>query len=240
MGNDLGSRTSEWFVPKFGPPGLRTFMGLLFLPYTGMVLAFVVLGSLLAPRIFWDRLIALEVIYFFALGIGAHALDALGSRSRKPWGSVFSRPQLWIFALLSLALAYGIAAYYMVVYVPLLWVPAVVEGFFVFAYNMEWFGGRFHSDNWFAFSWGFVPPVAGYIMQTNSLLFEVVLVGAATGLFSIVEIKASRPYKALKQRINGLTEEDGAAMSRYEMILKGISLGVILLTLGLLFRRVLS
>ena len=35
-------RTTEWFVPRFGPPRFRAIVGLLFLPYTGMVLAYTV------------------------------------------------------------------------------------------------------------------------------------------------------------------------------------------------------
>ena len=71
-------RTREWFVPTFGPPRFRTFVGLLFLPYTGMVLAYTVIGAMMAPHIHWDRVAAIVVIYFLALGVGAHALDALG------------------------------------------------------------------------------------------------------------------------------------------------------------------
>ena len=33
-------RGSEWFVPQFGPQRFRLMVGLLFLPYTGMVLSF--------------------------------------------------------------------------------------------------------------------------------------------------------------------------------------------------------
>jgi hypothetical protein len=238
MADKQGPRTSEWFVPGFGPPGFRSFLGLLFLPYTGMVLAFLLLGSLLAPRLYWNRLIALEVIYFLALGVGAHALDALGSKGVKPWGAVFTRPQLWIVALGALTAAYAIAVYYMVRYVPFLCSIAVLEGFFVFAYNMEWFGGRFHGDGWFAFSWGFLPVVAGYMMQTDGLSVEAVLVGGATSLFSLVEIKASRPYKDLKKRSARATDEELQIMRRLEAILKSISAGVILLALGLLVGRV--
>jgi hypothetical protein len=239
MATKTGSRTSEWFVPGFGPPLLRSFLGLLFLPYTAMVLSFLVLGSLLVPHVYWDRLFALEVIYFLALGIGAHALDALGSGSVKPWGAVFAKTQLWGLAAGSLALAYAVAIYYIIRYVPFLSCLAVLEGFFVFAYNMEWFEGKFHSDGWFAFSWGCLPVVAGYMMQTNSISIDAVFVAGAAGLFSLVEIKASRPYKALKQRSGVLSDEDGLTMRRYEAILKGISLGVVFLALGLLMRRVL-
>jgi len=219
------TRGSEWFVPSFGSTRFRSFVGLLFLPYTGMVLSFLVIGSVLAPRIHWDRLCALGMIYFLALGIGAHALDALGSPGAKPWGEVFSRRRLWALAIASLAIAYGLAIYYMVRYVPLLWSMALAEGFFVFAYNLEWFRGRFHSDNWFAFSWGFLPVLAGYIMQTNRVSVAALTIACAMALFSGVEIKASRPYKELKRLTGSRTEDERLLMMRYEAILKAISLG---------------
>ena len=232
-------RKSEWFVPKFGPPQFRLVMGLLFLPYTGMVLSFVVMGSMLADPIYGDRILAIVVIYFLGLGVAAHALDALGSRSAKPWGSVLTKRQLWLTAILSLAVAYLMAIYFMVRYVPLLWFVAIGEGFFVFAYNLEWFRGWFHTDEWFAFSWGFLPVLAGYIMQTNKISITALALGTSMALFSIVEIKASRPYKELKQRFPLLEEAEKSLMARYEAILKSISLGVILLGAGLLIWRML-
>jgi hypothetical protein len=234
----LVSRGGEWFVPQWGPLSFRTFVGLLFLPYTGMVLSFAVIGSLLAQRLYYDRLLAIVLIYFFGLGIAAHALDAIGSTGIKPWGAVFARSRLWLMAIVALLCAYGIACYYMIRYAPLLWIIAILEGFFVFAYNLEWFGGRFHTDRWFAFSWGALPVLAGYIIQTNSISFPVLILAAAMGLFSSVEIKASRPYKELKRRRPDLTAEDRLLLLRYETVLKCISLGVILLGGGLLLWRV--
>lgn len=234
----LPSRGSEWFVPKFGPLRFRTFIGLLFLPYTGMVLSFSVIGSLLAARIFYDRLLAIVIIYFFGLGIAAHALDALGSKGIKPWGTVFTKTQLWVVALVSLSVAYGIALYYMIQYVPLLFVVAILEGFFVFAYNLEWFGGRFHTDQWFAFSWGGLPVLAGYIMQTNSISLPALILALSMALFSSIEIKASRPYKELKRRLPDLDSDEQVLLQRYETILKCVSLGVMLLGVGLLIWRV--
>jgi len=228
-----GTRRSEWFVPKIGPPKFRSFIGLLFLPYTGMVLSFSVIGAMIASPLYWDRVLAIMVIYFLGLGIAAHALDALGSKTLKPWGTIFTRGQLWFMAALSLILAYLLAIYYMVRYVPVLWVLAISEGFFVFAYNLELFKGRFHTDTWFAFSWGFLPVLAGYIMQTNKISIAALTLAFAMALFSMVEIKASRPYKDLKQRIATLQEGERALMLRYEAILKSISLGVILLGTGL-------
>lgn len=231
-------RSSEWFVPRFGPDKFRKLMGLLFLPYTGMVLSFSVIGAMLAHPVHWDRVLATVIIFFLGLGIGAHALDAVGSKGTKPWGRVFSERGLWRAALSSIAAAYLIAIYYMIFFVPLLWIVALLEGFFVFAYNLEWFRGRFHTDGWFAFSWGGLPVLAGYILQTNSISAAALAVAAATGFFSLVEIKASRPYKALKSRRDPLTEEETSLMTRYEAILKSISVGVLFLGLGMLLWRV--
>jgi len=225
-------RLSEWFVPRWGPARLRVAIGLLFLPYTGMVLSYTVIGGMLAPSVAWDRVGALLVIYFLGLGIAAHALDALGSRGPKPWGEVFSRRSLWIVAAVALVIAYTIAGYYSVRYVPWLAVIALLEGFFVFAYNLEWWSGRFHTDGWFALSWGALPVLAGYVMQTNALSLAALLVAGAMAALSVVEITASRPYKTLK-RMPNRSEADAALAARYENILKSVSLGVIALGIGL-------
>ena len=234
----LPSRGAEWFVPRFGPLRFRAFIGLLFLPYTGMVLSFSVIGSILAAQVSYDRVLAIVIIYFLGLGIAAHSLDALGSKGIKPWGTVFTKTQLWVVALVALSFAYGIAVYYMIRYVPLLFVISVLEGFFVFAYNLEWFGGRFHTDRWFAFSWGSLPVLAGYIMQTNSISLSALSMALSMALFSSVEIKVSRPYKELKRRWPDLNEEEQALLQRDETLLKCISLGVILLGGGLLIWRI--
>jgi energy-converting hydrogenase Eha subunit B len=228
-------RRTEWFVPSFGPERFRVAVGLLFLPYTGMVLSFTVIGAMLAPAIYWDRVGAIMLIYFLALGIGAHALDAVGSRETKPWGQVFTRTQLWGLAVLSLVAAYAIGIWYMVQYTPLLWLIAIPEGFFVLAYNLEWFGGRLHRDSWFALSWGALPVLAGYVLQTNAISASALLVALAMALLSLVEIKASRPYKEYKR-----SNSDAAQAQHLEAILKSLSAGVIALAAGLLAWRLWS
>lgn len=230
-------RSSEWFVPKFGPPAFRLYAGLLFLPYTGMVLSYVVIGSMLAEHIHWDRVAAIVAAYFVALGIGAHALDAIGASGVKPWGEAFSRAQLWTLAAAAIVTAYAIAIYFAVYYVPLLWLIAIPEGFFLLAYNLEWFRGRFHTDGWFALSWGALPVLAGYVMQTNSVSLASLFVAASAGCLSLVEIKASRPYKEMKR--SGL-DASAPQVRMLEAILKSVSAGVILLGIGLALWRALA
>jgi hypothetical protein len=228
------SRLNEWFVPAFGPLRFRAAIGLLFLPYTGMVLAFTLIGSMLAETIHWDRVTAILTIYFLALGIGAHALDALGGQGSKPWGAAFSRRQLWLISTGAVVSAYGIGIYYMVRHAPLLWWIAIAEGFFLLAYNLEWFRGRFHTDAWFAVSWGGLPVLAGYVLQTNRLAPAALLIATAMAMLSLVEIRASRPYKTLKRRAvsESLSAVERVHMQQFESILKAVSLGVILLGVG--------
>jgi hypothetical protein len=234
----LLDRGAEWFVPKFGPLRFRSLVGLLFLPYTTMVLAYAAIGSAVAASLDWTRVLAIVIIYFLGLGVAAHALDALGSKAVKPWGTALSRRQLWILAAVTLTAAYIIAIYFMIRYVPWLGIVAVLEGFFVFAYNLEWFGGKFHTDGWFSFSWGFLPVLAGHLIQANKISVAAVVLASAMALFSRVEIKASRPYKELKKKRHSLPKEEKLLMRQYEMILKSISLGVILLGSGLLIWRI--
>ena len=73
-------RINEWFVPRFGPLKFRAFIGMLFLPYTGMCISFAIIGSMLSESISWDRVLSIFIIYFLALGVSAHAADNLGSK----------------------------------------------------------------------------------------------------------------------------------------------------------------
>ena len=127
-------RRQEWFVPSFGPLKFRVFIGLLFLPYTGMVLAYTVIGAALANN--FDKGLAggLIAIHFLALGIAAHALDALGSHAIKPWGVHFQPAQLWALAIISLIPVTAMGIFYAVNFAPLLWPIGLLEFFFLFAY----------------------------------------------------------------------------------------------------------
>jgi len=229
-----GTRMNEWFVPKFGPTRFRVFVGLLFLPYTGMCVSFTIIGSMLAGEIAWDRVGAIALIYTLALGVSAHVADSLGSKKAKPWGSYFTKAQLLALMAATLAAAYAIGIYYIVLFVPLLAVIAALEGFFLFAYNFEAFGGRLHNNFWFAVSWGSLPALAGYVMQANSISIVALFVSGLTWLVSYAEIRMSRPYKQLLQ--SGNHPEHA---KRLERGLKIISLVTIAFALTLASYRII-
>jgi hypothetical protein len=227
------SRMNEWYVPKFGPIKFKIFIGLLFLPYTGMCISFTVLGGLLALNINFERLFAICIIYFMSLGVAAHVADNIGSKKIKPWGDIFSKKQSWILIISSLFVSYLLGLYYIIYFTPLLLIVGVLESFFLFAYNFELFNGFFHTDFWFSFSWGILPFIAGYVIQTNSITISSILVSTITFILSYIEIRISRPYKIYKRN-----DINSNKVKSYEKYLKILSLGTIFSTMVLFFLKI--
>jgi len=232
MVND--SRLNEWFVPKFGPQKFRLFCGMLFLPYTGMCISFVVWGNLIADSIDFERLAVLVLIYFVSLGIGAHVADNIGSRKIKPWGDFFNKRQSWIIILACLGFSYGLGLYYALSYAPLLIFIGIIEGFFLFAYNFELFKGMFHKNYWFALSWGMLPFLAGFVIQTNTITSFSLFLSLIPFILSYIEIRISRLYKYNKR-----SNSNSRKTYQYEIILKSLSIGTITATFILLFASVI-
>ena len=214
---------SEWFVPKFGPEKFRLGVGILFLPYTSIVTCFAALGAI-SGQLELERIIAICLIYFLALGVSAHLLDAVGGKT-KPWGELPKR-RTWIISMSSLGVAFAIGIYYAFLDSPLLFPIGILEGFFLFAYNLEWFDGKFHNKASTVFSWGILPVFAGSAIQTNLISTETVLISGITATITYALIRESRPYKILKQN-----NADENAVSRKELFLKLLTAGVVLATL---------
>ncbi len=223
------SRMNEWFVPQFGPLKFRMVCGMLFLPYTGMCLSFVVWGCLLSPNVHFERMAGIILVYFLSLGIAAHVADAIGSNRVKPWGELLSKKQSWTIIIFTLVVAYSLGFYYAYNFAPYLIIIGLLEGFFLFAYNFELFGGRFHNNFWFSISWGMLPFLAGFVIQTNFIHLLAISLSLIPFALSYMEIKISRIYKENK-RNNILTEKTKS----YENALKFLSLGSIILTIVLL------
>lgn len=204
-----------------------------FYPYTAMNVSYAVIGSLLSPApVNWERLGAIALVYVLSVGISAHALDAMGPN--KPWGQLLTNRQLLGLALGSLVAASLLGLYYAFTAAPSLILVGLPEVFFLFAYNLELFGGFFHSKGWFCLSWGFLPVIAGYVIQTNTLGVPA-LVGGAFGFATAYgEISTSRTYKSLKR------DSSSAAVGRtnhYENILKCLVGGVVLVMITLVLLR---
>lgn len=209
--------------------GWRDWWSLLHPPYTLWHLSYVCLGAATAPHVKLDMLLWSLLAFFLAMGLGAHALDELNGR---PLRTSIASTTLRGLAVASIAGAVAIGA----ILAPRIgWsaIPFIAFGsFIVAAYNLEWFGGRFHRDSWFAVSWGALPVLAGYVLQTNAISLAALLMALAMAMLSLVEIKASRPYKELRRA--GVVDARSATL---EAILKSVSLGVLALAAGMVAWR---
>ncbi len=146
MAADSGQRPAFYALR---PGGWRDLVTVLHPPYTLWHISNVAIGAAAAPQIYAGRLGAAIAAFFLAVGIGAHSLDELNGR---PLGTLLSRRTLIALAIGGLggALAIGVAG---AIFVSPTLIPLVLFGGFIApAYNLELFGGRFHTDFWLAAS----------------------------------------------------------------------------------------
>jgi hypothetical protein len=199
--------------------GWRDFVTLLHLPYTAWHLSYVVVGGCLATGVAWGRLGLTVIAFFLAMGIGAHALDELTGR---PLGTAIPSPVLMTLAIVSVAAAcaigIGVALRFSLWIIPLV----ALGAFLVPAYNLELFGGRFHSDLWFAVSWGAFPVVTGYVAcEGVPRLVALVAAGWATAL-SLAQRQLSTPVRRARREIVSIAGELGLASGEREPITRAL------------------
>jgi hypothetical protein len=182
--------------------GWRDYVTLLHLPYTAWHLSYVAIGCALAPVLHADRLLAALAAFFLALGVAAHALDELRGR---PLGTEIPRTVLVGLAVVSLAgaVAIGIAA--AIAWTPWLLAFVAPGAFLVPAYNLELFGGRFHSDLWFGIAWGAFPVLTGYFVMAERTTVEAVLAAVAALFLSLAQRHLSTQVRTVRRRVRDVT-----------------------------------
>lgn len=237
-------RPSFYALP---PGGWRDYVTLLHVPYTLWHLSYVALGAGLAASFSWERLGAALLAFGLALGVGAHALDELKGRplrTRIPDGV------LWMLAAASIvaAVAIGIAS-------ALAWtlwlLPFVAAGgFLVVAYNLELFGGAFHSDLWFGLAWGALPLLAAYVVTAERLDAAALVAAAAAVVLSLAQRELSTRVRDVRRRaraVSGALEwQDGTSegltadslTAAPERALKLLSLAVVTLAVAVVLTHV--
>jgi hypothetical protein len=228
------------------PGGWRDLVTLLHPPYTAWHLSYVAIGAAVAPTLYAGRLAAALAAFGLGVGICAHALDELNGR---PLRTRLSDRMLVALAVVSLigAVAIGVAG---AVAVSATVVPFVLAGtFIVVAYNLELFGGRFHSDTWFALAWGAFPALTGYWVNAQQLRAPAVLVAAACFMLSVAQRRLSTPARELRRRtisVSGrqeladgsVVELDAARLAApLDAALGACALALVLLATGLVVAR---
>ena len=231
----------------------RELYTIMHLPYTSMVLSYVLIGAALSPSFYPNRVILTLFAYFLGLGLSAHALNELHSRH---WGEALGKRELEIlFAapLVGAVLigAYGILALYYVtssLLAPLVLLAFIsLETFFLFGYNTDLSRGRFHTNLSFAFSWAALPAVISYYVNALAITIGIVLIALAVAATAGIEINLSRWCKDFRRK-GPLTEIQFADSTKLNMTtaeliakpeksLKLIVLAVDLIAIGLVVHR---
>jgi hypothetical protein len=228
------------------PGGWRDLVTILHPPYTAWHLSYVAIGAALAPTfVLWRLGVALGA-FLLALGVACHALDELAGR---PLGTQLSRTTLISLAVTGLggAVAIGIVG---AVIVSAWLIPLVVAGaFLALAYNLELFGGRFHTDLWFALAWGGFPAFTGWFVETLHVRVEGVLVALVCFLISVAQRRLSTPARELRRRTLSVTGQqtlrDGRVrtfdehrlLAPLEGALSALWMAMVVLAVALVVRR---
>jgi hypothetical protein len=186
------------------PGGWRDYWTLLHPPYTAWHLSFVALGVCVVPVIDPRNLFLALAAFFLAVGVAAHALDEYRGRPLRT-----RIPDQMLLGLAAAALvgavAIGVYGAYLFTWWGLLFIP--IGGFIVLAYNLEWFGGSFHTDLWFAVMWGGFPALAGAFSQTGRIDAATVLVVTGCSLIAAAQRELSTPVRRLRRRATWVSGE---------------------------------
>jgi hypothetical protein len=189
-----------------GGSKLREVYTIMHLPYTSMVLSYVLIGAAISPSFYPSRVISTLLAYFLGLGLSAHALNELHARH---WGERLSKRELEILFAVPLIGAISIGAYGMVflyatsgaLLAPLVLLAfMILETFFLFAYNTDLSAGRFHTDMAFAFSWAALPVTVSYYVNALTITPVALVVATAMAATAGIEINLSRWCKDFRRR----------------------------------------
>lgn len=228
------------------PGGWRDALTLLHPPYTAWHLSYVAIGAAIAPHFYGHRLIWTLLAFLLGVGVAAHALDELHGRPLK---TRLSDRALVAIAALSLAGAAAIGVVGALTISLSLLVFVVVGVVLAVAYNLELFGGRLHSDVWFAFGWGAFPALTAYWVCSMGVRLDAILVAGACFALSLAQRRLSTPVRQLRRRTSRVDGEqhlaDGTTVTLdaagiaapMEAALKACALGMVLLAAGLVASR---
>ena len=114
------------------------------------------------------------------------------------------------------------------------WLLAFVAAgaFLVVAYNLELFGGRFHSDFWFAFAWGAFPVLTGYFASEERLRGEAFAAAAFAVCASLAQRTLSTQVRYARRQAG-----DAEAARPAEVALQLLAIALPLLAGALLLAR---
>ncbi len=153
---------------------------LLHLPFSSIVMSFVIMGAAVSSALYLDRL-GLALLAVFCALQGSHFLDETKGHH---WNTTISSKNLLVtgFALLSIGVVIGFYLSFTVNIVLFLFIVPMV--FFPIAYNLELWQKKFHNPLWFGVSWGALVFLGSFFLQSSTLTLFSILMSIAIGVQS--------------------------------------------------------
>jgi hypothetical protein len=228
------------------PGGWRDYVTLLHPPYTLWNLSYVAVGAALAPRMDWPLLGWTALAFALALGVGAHALDELNGR---PLQTRISSRILVALAVTSISAAAAIGIAVAISRTLWLLVFVAIGSFLVVAYNLELFGGRFHTGFWLAATWGSFTVLTAYFASARTLNGAALAAAAYAFAAILAQRRLSTQVRLVRRRVvavNGEVElDDGTTLpvdadalaAAPEAALKALVVASVLIAVALLLFR---
>jgi len=157
---------------------ISDYVTLMHLPFSSVVLGFVVIGAMMAKTVYPDRLILALIGVFFAHQAG-HYLDEIKGHH---WGTKVPDKNLYGLGFLFLGIA-EIVGIYLALAVSL-WIMVFVPPLMIIpmAYNLELWGEKFHSPIWFGVAGGALAYLGSYFLQSLTITLFSILMSIAIGI----------------------------------------------------------
>lgn len=196
----MESMSPAWYLMQSSNPIVR-FLNSLHIPYTILHLSLVALGCVLATQINWLYFVLILGAFFCAMGVSSHHLDLLQG---DPLRLGFSRKFLWIVAALGFVIAVSLGTYYVYLDRWYYFIIFIVVGpLLACSYNLEWFRGKLHNDNSFAFFWGVFPFLCGYLVQNHTMTPVLILGAIFCYLVARIQRVLSWRVRFVRRRMDG-------------------------------------
>jgi len=209
-------------------------------------LSYAAIGAALSAEFTVSRLWPTLVAFGLAVGIGAHALDELNGRPLNT-----QIPTRVLVGLAGVSIAGAVAIGIVGAVTVDLWLAAfVVAGaFIVVAYNLEWFGGRFHGDFWFPLSWGAFPLLTAYFAVAGKIDRTAVAGAVFAAAGSLAQRRLSTQVRDVRRRVRSVTgtveRRDGTSvplraedlMKAEEGALEALTVATVALAVALVMMR---
>jgi hypothetical protein len=123
---------------------------------------------------------------------------------------------------------------------------AALAAFFIIAYNLELFSGRFHNAGWFGISWGGLTTFGSYFVQAQTLNIPVLVVSVMSTLVGVSIVYLTHKFRPeeLSKNTEIAQSPDLKAYSRYSrrtawVIAKIECYAMIALAVGMIIPKVL-